>query len=574
GKSEDQLLTEISHDQQGREIARQHGNGLLSEKSYDPQGRLQQHTLTKTQSAQLGAEAPVIDPTQGVKPSVIQSKQYHYNTAGQISQIDDSQRGTKQYFYDALDRLTQVNGPQPEHFIHDPAHNILAAGHSEQDAQQQASNTQVKGNRLTFRGDTHYWYDQHGNRTASMRGKEQKLQTRYYYNSRHQLTKVEKGKNGQKESEVTFQYDPLGRRIGKTTADKHVEFLWDGDVLLRETNHPNQPGKMLHERLYFFEPGTFKPVALSDEGKVYHYHTDHLGTPDTLTDKKGNIAWSVSYQTYGNLAIKHEGEQFHQPIRFQGQYHDEETNLHYNRFRYYDPAIGQFITQDLIGLHGGINNYRYAPNPIKWIDPFGLTAKPGDCPDSDKPTHTPDGEEILYFKKEDIKVKKMYGGAEYEFYIDGPDDMLELAYTTVDSDAGSLEFYINNRFNRGIVLKGDGFGLTSEILSQSIDIYTKEHGMPPNSLDGSIIRKNLQNFQKEFNKIRNSSKKGTPESQMHVDAIKEISFGRERVKLGYDDIEVKAWGNEDVNIDGKKVRNVPTKVKITAKKSDSKNSDD
>ncbi|GLS24614.1 RHS repeat-associated core domain-containing protein [Marinibactrum halimedae] len=83
----------------------------------------------------------------------------------------------------------------------------------------------------------------------------------------------------------------------------------------------------------------------------------------------------MSYQTYGNLAIKHEGEHFHQPIRFQGQYHDEETGLHYNRFRYYDPAIGQFITQDPIGLLGGSNNYRYAPNPISWTDPWGLVCK-------------------------------------------------------------------------------------------------------------------------------------------------------------------------------------------------------
>ncbi|WP_284285653.1 RHS repeat-associated core domain-containing protein, partial [Marinibactrum halimedae] len=53
----------------------------------------------------------------------------------------------------------------------------------------------------------------------------------------------------------------------------------------------------------------------------------------------------------------------------------EETNLHYNRFRYYDPQIGQFTTQDPIGLIGGSNNYRYAPNPVQWIDPFGLSCK-------------------------------------------------------------------------------------------------------------------------------------------------------------------------------------------------------
>ena len=56
---------------------------------------------------------------------------------------------------------------------------------------------------------------------------------------------------------------------------------------------------------------------------------------------------------------------------------DEETNLHYNRFRYYDPAVGRFITQDPVGLLGGDNNYQYAKNPVSWVDPLGLTSK--DC---------------------------------------------------------------------------------------------------------------------------------------------------------------------------------------------------
>ena len=63
------------------------------------------------------------------------------------------------------------------------------------------------------------------------------------------------------------------------------------------------------------------------------------------------------------------------PIRFQGQYFDAESGLHYNHFRYYDPEIGRFISQDPIGLLGGINHYQYAPNHINWIDPLGLCAK-------------------------------------------------------------------------------------------------------------------------------------------------------------------------------------------------------
>ena len=77
-----------------------------------------------------------------------------------------------------------------------------------------------------------------------------------------------------------------------------------------------------------------------------------------------------------------------QPIRFQGQSFDTETGLHYNRFRYYDPDLGMFISRDPIGLMGGFNTFQYAPNPTGWIDPFGLakSKNPKDCDcDEDDP---------------------------------------------------------------------------------------------------------------------------------------------------------------------------------------------
>jgi len=72
-------------------------------------------------------------------------------------------------------------------------------------------------------------------------------------------------------------------------------------------------------------------------------------------------------------------------IRFQGQYFDEETGLHYNRHRYYSPDVGRFISKDPIGLLGGHNVYvyvyvyvyAYAPNPVEWVDPRGLAKGKG-----------------------------------------------------------------------------------------------------------------------------------------------------------------------------------------------------
>ncbi|WP_269765654.1 RHS repeat-associated core domain-containing protein, partial [Burkholderia ubonensis] len=95
------------------------------------------------------------------------------------------------------------------------------------------------------------------------------------------------------------------------------------------------------------------------------------------------VVWEASYKAWGEAreviarASKAAGITPRNLLRFQGQQVDGETGLHYNRYRYYDPASGRFISKDPIGLRGGINAYRYAPNPIQWIDPLGLKVGDG-----------------------------------------------------------------------------------------------------------------------------------------------------------------------------------------------------
>ena len=117
------------------------------------------------------------------------------------------------------------------------------------------------------------------------------------------------------------------------------------------------------------------PTAFAKE-EIAFYQCDHLGTPQELTDHEGRIAWSASYKAWGEArqVISEAGRRagFRNPIRFQGQYWDEETGLHYNRYRYYDPVSGRFVSKDPIGLEGGVNLHQYAPNPLEWIDPLGL----------------------------------------------------------------------------------------------------------------------------------------------------------------------------------------------------------
>nr|WP_285409091.1 RHS repeat-associated core domain-containing protein [Pseudomonas sp. FR229a] len=86
--------------------------------------------------------------------------------------------------------------------------------------------------------------------------------------------------------------------------------------------------------------------------------------------------WSAKYRAYGNLAALDVSE-IDNPLRFQGQYFDAETGLHYNRHRYYNPGTGRFLTPDPIKLAGGLNSYQYVPNPTGWVDPLGLNTCPG-----------------------------------------------------------------------------------------------------------------------------------------------------------------------------------------------------
>ncbi|MEH6610341.1 MAG: RHS repeat-associated core domain-containing protein [Halioglobus sp.] len=104
---------------------------------------------------------------------------------------------------------------------------------------------------------------------------------------------------------------------------------------------------------------------------LYYIHNDHLGTPQILTDQNGTVAWSADYHPFGEVSIN--TSSIVNNLRFPGQYFDEETNLHQNYFRDYDPKIGRYVQSDPIGLQGGLNTYTYlSSNTLNDIDPSGL----------------------------------------------------------------------------------------------------------------------------------------------------------------------------------------------------------
>jgi RHS repeat-associated protein len=99
--------------------------------------------------------------------------------------------------------------------------------------------------------------------------------------------------------------------------------------------------------------------------------SDHLGTPLALYNGQGQLTWTMALDTYGGVQ-QGRGRAQDCPFRYQGQYEDVETGLYYNRFRYYDPEVGSYISQDPARVIGGIKLYAYVANPSSWIDEFGL----------------------------------------------------------------------------------------------------------------------------------------------------------------------------------------------------------
>ena len=114
----------------------------------------------------------------------------------------------------------------------------------------------------------------------------------------------------------------------------------------------------------------FACQSIAVNASTYYFHNDQLGTPQAVTDSTQTIVWQAEASPFGETieAVA----TIEQNLRFPGQYFDQETQLHYNYFRDYDPSIGRYLQSDPIGLGGGMNTYAYVGgNPYTYADPTG-----------------------------------------------------------------------------------------------------------------------------------------------------------------------------------------------------------
>jgi RHS repeat-associated protein len=265
----------------------------------------------------------------------IMSYQYSYSAAGNIL-TKQTEPGEYQYSYDLLDRLTDATSPvlDDEHYTYDLLGNRLTSADVAGEWQYDLNN------RLFSYGDQTIEYDDNGNTT---RKGSPGSWTSFVYNVADRLVRIE-DEGGS--IIANYYYDPFGQRLWKDVGGVRTYFAYSDEGLVGEFD---TGGKAL--RGYGFSPNSFwakDPLFQNADGMYFWYQNDHLGTPQTIVDSLGNPLWIHDYQAFGGGRTT--DAIVENRFRLPGQYLDDETNLHYNFFRYYNPVTGRYLSQDPLGV--------------------------------------------------------------------------------------------------------------------------------------------------------------------------------------------------------------------------------
>jgi RHS repeat-associated protein len=225
------------------------------------------------------------------------------------------------------------------------------------------------GNRLTRFGGWTMTYDADGNVTRKNNGASD---YRFHWNALGQMDSMQVFNGaGARLGSVSYAYDGLGRRVRKTGPTGDVGFVYDGQQVALEVN----PSTGAVTTRYAYYPGIDQPAYLVRDGKRYHYLRDHQGSITALVDSTGTPVNRYRYGPYGAPELRQEAVP--QRFAYTGREFEPEYGMYYYRARYYDPMAGRFMSEDPIGLGGGINSYAYVGgDPVNRVDPSGLYACP------------------------------------------------------------------------------------------------------------------------------------------------------------------------------------------------------
>ncbi|MDC4524961.1 RHS domain-containing protein [Acinetobacter baumannii] len=382
-----QEVVSFQRDDLHRETTRLLANGLIQTKQYNDVGLLSSQLIQPEQETQDYLQYQA-------------HRYYQYDQNYLLSQVEDSRLGKLNYQYDPIGRLIAAQSlHKAESFSFDPAGNLI-------DTDSVLSPAQIKNNLIKSYKGKHYQYDAQGNVTEIIQaGKNLKLT----WDNQNRL--IRSDNNG---LVTEYGYDVFGRRLYKKISNELTLFGWDGDLMIWESFKSAQTNYTKH---YIYEPDSFVPLLQAGykdfiqlietpdyqeyQTKPYSiykdpvwnrnlgkertaleqftfYHCDQVGTPQTMTNIRGESVWEILQDTWGAVsqikALNQDNPFEQNNLRFQGQYYDQETELHYNRYRYYEPHSARYVSKDPIGLEGGMNTSSYVSDPNQWIDPKGLNS--------------------------------------------------------------------------------------------------------------------------------------------------------------------------------------------------------
>ncbi|MCI0560453.1 MAG: hypothetical protein MN733_18355, partial [Nitrososphaera sp.] len=294
--------------------------------------------------------------TTGPNGNLLKERQYRYTPTGEIAQAETKGDELRIFEYDAVYQLLRTSAEgDDETFQYDLNGNIIRSS--------EHGSFKYEGLRLRAAGPFRYDYDRAGRVVVHAKEKGTAQYTHGLGGLIHKVT-LSDG------SVYYYEYDGFGRRLVKRGLDLFIRYYWDKNVLLMETRTTSSESITL---LYSFFPESFRPLGHALNGQAFYYDLDQRSLVREVYGQNGVEVARYQYRAFGKrsvLALLH--KEADSPFRLLGQIEDSETGLHYNRFRYYDPEVGRFISPDLYAHEVHHNPYAYGPNPISWADPFGL----------------------------------------------------------------------------------------------------------------------------------------------------------------------------------------------------------
>ncbi|MEU4675111.1 RHS repeat-associated core domain-containing protein [Amycolatopsis sp. NPDC023774] len=344
----------FEHDEAGREVSRSLDGEVLLRQRFGAEDQLEEQVITG-----LGRRG------------------YAYRPDGRLAAVDDEVTGLLRFGFDAAGRVSEVHGRGGgERFTYDLAGNIVSAATASA-----AGPRTYQGNTLRAAGATRYSHDAQGRVMGRLQtGIAGAQEWRYAWDALDRMT----GLNAPDGTRWSYFYDALGRRFlkqrwevgqgGQYTKTAEIWFIWSGADLVEQVE--------LHDdgfcRVLTWErhPADGRPVVQIEQSDSHRmrFHTivtSPAGTPTELLDENNVLAWQSRTSFWGERSPSVIAS-VPMPLAFPGQYHDDESGLHYNMYRYYDPQTARYLSQDPLGLRPASNPVAYVAEPLIAADPLGL----------------------------------------------------------------------------------------------------------------------------------------------------------------------------------------------------------